>query len=129
MAERVEKSRKLRQAERLQHELLVAYKTVDGFITDWAVNISRGGVFINTRHPLNVGTTVKLIISLPDAPFPFDLVGRVTRVNEVNNPSNQVPGMGIEFLDVDDDKRARIERFVQRLRAELPEQQAPHRRN
>ena len=102
MAERVEKSRKLRQAERLQHELLVAYKTVDGFITDWAVNISRGGVFINTRHPLNVGTTVKLIISLPDAPFPFDLVGRVTRVNEVNNPSNQVPGMGIEFLDVDD---------------------------
>ena len=129
MAERVEKSRKLRQAERLQHELLVAYKTVDGFITDWAVNISRGGIFINTRHPLNVGTTVKLIISLPDAPFPFDLVGRVTRVNEVNNPSNQVPGMGLEFLDVDDDKRARIERFVQRLRAELPEQQSPHRRN
>jgi uncharacterized protein (TIGR02266 family) len=129
MAERVEKSRRLRQAERLQHELLVAYKTVDGFITDWAVNISRGGIFINTRHPLGVGTTVKLIISLPDAPFPFDLVGRVTRVNEFNNPLNNVPGMGIEFLDVDDDKRLRIERFVQRLRAELPEPQGQHRRN
>ncbi len=44
-----------RKAERLQHELLVAYRTVDGFITDWAVNISRGGIFINTRNPLAAG--------------------------------------------------------------------------
>lgn len=29
--------------------------------------------------------------------------------------------MGIEFMDVDDEKRARLERFVNRLRAELPE--------
>jgi uncharacterized protein (TIGR02266 family) len=110
-----------RRAARLQHELLVAYRTVDGFITDWAVNISRGGIFINTRKPLAVGTTVRLIISLPDTAFPFDLSGRVARVNEFDNPSNQVPGMGIEFVDVDEDKRARIERFVDRLRQELPE--------
>ena len=98
-----------------------AYRTVDGFITDWAVNISRGGIFINTRKPLAVGTTVRLIISLPDTAFPFDLSGRVARVNEFDNPSNQVPGMGIEFVDVDEDKRERIERFVDRLRQELPE--------
>src|SRR3954462_6069513 len=110
-----------RRADRLQHELLVAYRTVDGFITDWAVNISRGGIFINTRNPLAVGTTVRLIISLPDTAFPFDLSGRVARVNEFDNPSNQVPGMGIEFVDVNDEKRERIERFVERLRKELPE--------
>src|SRR5499427_1313358 len=121
MPEKVEKPQKGRRANRLQHELLVAYKTVDGFITDWAVNISRGGIFINTRKPLAVGTTVRLIISLPDTAFPFDLSGRVARVNEFDNPSNQVPGMGIEFVDVDDDKRERIERFVDRLRKELPE--------
>jgi uncharacterized protein (TIGR02266 family) len=119
-----EKSNKARRANRLQHELLVAYRTVDGFITDWAVNISRGGIFINTRNPLAVGTTVRLIISLPDTAFPFDLSGRVTRVSEFDNPSNQVPGMGIEFIDVDEDKRARIERFVERLRKELPEVQS-----
>jgi Tfp pilus assembly protein PilZ len=68
-----------------------------------------------------VGTTVRLIISLPDTPFPFDLAGRVARVNEFDNPANQVPGMGIEFMDVDDEKRGRIERFVERLRSELPE--------
>ena len=50
-----EKPKSGRRADRLQHELLVAYRTVDGFITDWAVNISRGGIFINTRNPLPVG--------------------------------------------------------------------------
>ena len=70
-----------RKSERLQHELLVAYRTVDGFITDWAVNISHGGVFINTRNPLTVGSVVRLIVSLPGAAFPFDLTGRVTRVH------------------------------------------------
>ena len=66
----------------MHHELLVAYRSVGGFLTDWATNISRGGLFINTRNPLAVGTEVKLIISLPDAAFPFDLNGRVTRVTE-----------------------------------------------
>lgn len=121
MPEKLDKSKRPRRADRLQHELLVAYRTVDGFITDWAVNISRGGIFINTRNPLAVGTTVRLIISLPDTAFPFDLSGRVMRVNEFDNPSNQVPGMGIEFVDVDEEKRARIERFVERLRKELPD--------
>jgi len=122
MPEKQDKSKtRPRRADRLQHELLVAYRTVDGFITDWAVNISRGGIFINTRNPLAVGTTVRLIISLPDTAFPFDLSGRVMRVNEFDNPSNQVPGMGIEFIDVDEEKRGRIERFVERLRKELPD--------
>lgn len=124
MSAKIEKPRALRQADRLEHELLVAYKTVDGFITDWAVNISRGGIFINTRNPLAVGTTVRLIISLPDTAFPFDLSGRVTRVNHPHNPANHVSGMGIEFLDVEDEKRERIERFVERLRKELPEPQS-----
>src|SRR5260370_27000191 len=90
-------------------------------MSGWAVNICGGGMSIKTRIPLAVGTAVRLIISLPDTAFPFDLNGRVTRIAEFNNPSNQVPGMGIEFVNVDDEKRARIERFVDRLRKELPD--------
>lgn len=116
-----------RQNDRLQHELLVAYRTVDGFITDWAVNISRGGMFINTRNPLALGSTVRLIISLPDAAFPFDLTGKVIRVSEFDNVQNQVPGMGIEFVDVDEEKQVRIERFVERLRKELPDPEVPRK--
>ncbi len=111
-----------RQFERLENELPVAYRSVDGFITDWVTNISKGGLFINSRTPLPVGTTVRLIIQLPDTPFPFDLTGKVVRVSEFDNATNEVPGMGVEFVDIDDDKRARIERFVDRLRKDLPDE-------
>src|SRR3954451_1283832 len=87
------------RAPRLEYELPVAYRTVSGFVTDWAVNISRGGLFINTQKPLPVGTNVKLIVSLPGTEFPFDLAGRVTRINETHVAPNQVPGMAIEFVD------------------------------
>ena len=87
-------SQPIRKSERLHHELLVAYRTVDGFITDWAVNISRGGMFINTRSPLAVGSIVRLIVSLPDAAFPFDLTGRVIRVHPPDTSSEHVSGMG-----------------------------------
>jgi uncharacterized protein (TIGR02266 family) len=111
-----------RKSHRLQHELLVAYRTVDGFITDWAVNISHGGVFINTRNPLAVGSVVRLIVSLPGADFPFDLTGRVIRVHPYDPEGAQVAGMGLEFIDIDDEKRARLERFVERLREVLPDE-------
>ena len=111
-----------RKAERLQHELLVAYRTVGGFITDWAVNISRGGMFINIRDPKPVGSMVRLIVSLPDSAFPFDLTGKVIRTQEYDGTGDQMPGMAIEFVDVDEEKRARLERFVERLRKELPDE-------
>jgi type IV pilus assembly protein PilZ len=108
-----------RRAVRLQHELPVAYRSVGSFITDWATNISQGGLFINTRKPLPVGTVVKLIIQLPGTGFPFDVTGRVTRVAEWDNHLNVAPGMGIEFTDLDGVKLERIQAFVERLRRDL----------
>jgi len=110
-----------RKATRLHHEIPVAYRSVGSFLTDWATNISQGGLFINTRKPLAVGTAVKIIIQLPGAAFPYELAGRVTRVTQYDNHANMVPGMGIEFTDVDDAKRREIETFVERLRRQLEE--------
>src|SRR5574341_635365 len=108
-----------RKAARLHHELPVAYRSVGSFLTDWATNISQGGLFINTRRPLPVGTQVKIIIQLPSAEFPFEIVGRVTRVTEFDNHANMVPGMAVEFTDIDTAKREKIEAFVAKLRKEL----------
>jgi uncharacterized protein (TIGR02266 family) len=110
-----------RRAARLHHEIPVAYRSVGSFLSDWATNISQGGLFINTRKPLAVGTAVKILVQLPGASFPFELAGRVTRVTEFDNRANMVPGMGVEFTDVDDSKRRDIEAFVARLRRDLDE--------
>src|SRR5574342_175269 len=108
-----------RKATRLHHELPVAYRTVGSFLTDWATNISQGGLFINTRKPLPVGTVVRLIIQLPSAEFPFAITGRVTRVTEFDNHANMVPGMAVEFTDIDEPKKQKISAFVEKLRLEL----------
>ncbi len=110
-----------RKSNRLHHEILVAYRTMEGFVTDWAVNISKGGLFVNTRTPLPVGSQVRLIISLPNAAFPYDLTGKVSWVNEFDNQSNVAPGMGIEFVDIGEDQKAKIADFVEKLREALPE--------
>jgi len=110
-----------RVAARLHHELPVAYRSVGSFLTDWATNISQGGLFINTRKPLPVGTDVKILIQLPGAAFPYELHGRVARVTEFDNAANMVPGMGVEFTGVDEAKKREIEAFVQRLRKEFGE--------
>ena len=110
---------KRRAAPRLHHEIPVAYRSVGSFLTDWATNISRGGLFINTRKPLPVGTSVKILVQLPGASFPFQLGGRVTRVTEYDNRANMVPGMGVEFTEVNDDQRREIEAFVDRLKTQL----------
>ena len=110
-----------RRAARLHHDIPVAYRSVGSFLSDWATNISQGGLFINTRKPLPVGTAVKILVQIPGASFPYQLGGRVTRVTQYDNKANMVPGMGVEFTDVDDAKRKQISAFVERLRSEFEE--------
>ena len=110
-----------RVANRLHHELPVAYRSVGSFLSDWATNISQGGLFINTRKPLPVGTDVKILIQVPGAAFPYEMTGRVQRVTEFDNAANMVPGMGIQFTDIDDAKKREIDEFVKRLRKEFGE--------
>jgi uncharacterized protein (TIGR02266 family) len=110
-----------RQAARLHHQIPVAYRSVGLFLSDWATNISQGGLFINTRKPLPIGTEVRVLIQLPGEQFPATLDGRVTRISEFDNAHNQVPGMAVQFTSVDDDRRDQLERFVQRLRRDLDE--------
>jgi uncharacterized protein (TIGR02266 family) len=108
-----------RRATRVHHEIPVAYRTVGSFLTDWATNLSRGGMFVNTRNPLPVGTEVKILLHLPGTSFPCHLEGRVTRVTEFDNRANLVPGMGVEFTSVDEAKQRELDTFVERLRAQL----------
>src|SRR5512137_898570 len=108
-----------RRANRLQHELAVAYRSVGSFLTDWATDISQGGMFINTRTPLPVGTDVKILIQLPMIESPIGLNGRVTRVVKLESRSRVAPGMGIQFTDLDPSRRQQLEALVERLQRDL----------
>ncbi len=83
-----------------------------------AVNISAGGIFVETADPQGWGRDLALSFALPEAGLPLAVAGRVAWVNEPREPRKRDcgPGMGIAFRDLSDSGRTMISRFVRRQR-------------
>ena len=116
-------ARDMRKSDRAETEVRVQYRTVGSFLSDFAINFSEGGVFLHSEDPLPVGSTVRLIFSLPNMPVLFDVSGRVKWVESPQQAkaSGKLPGMGIEFIHIDEIIRKRFEAYVRRLSEEMPE--------
>ena len=72
--------------------------SLDQFIERYAVDVSRGGIFIRTREPLSVGTRLKLEFQLQDAAPLLAGEGTVVWIREADPMrENVTPGMGVRF--------------------------------
>ncbi|MCB9653909.1 MAG: TIGR02266 family protein [Deltaproteobacteria bacterium] len=101
-----------RREPRLPVEVKIDYRTVGSFITDYTRNISKGGTFIRTSLPLDVGERVRLRLTVPGGEPPFALDGVVKWVSTLRDKDKHPPGMGVEFVDFDDRVRMELERLV-----------------
>jgi len=75
----------------------VKYRSLDTFFYDYALNISRGGIFIKTREPLEKGSKVEIEFDLPADTRTIRSTGQVVRVVRSDDDSTEPPGMGIMF--------------------------------
>lgn len=70
-----------------------------------ARNISEGGMFVELRDPLPLGSAVRIHFSLPDGPGEIVAHGEVKRHYFVNFVEQDQPrsltGMGVRFLGFD----------------------------
>jgi hypothetical protein len=55
--------------------LKVDYPSVDGFLQDYTINISRGGTMLRTHRHLQMGDWVELELSFPGLLSPISLKG------------------------------------------------------
>jgi len=111
-----------RKGARAPIEIRVEYRTVGSFLSDWVVNISRGGMFISTENPLRVGANVRLVFSLPGMPFMFDVNAEVKWSQTEPSDRQALPGMGVEFVEIDERVQKRIEAYVKQHADEMPDQ-------
>jgi uncharacterized protein (TIGR02266 family) len=90
--------------------LVVDYDGADDLIGDYTENLSTGGTFIHTERALDIGTEVQLVLSFPGLvhPIPIDGLVRWARGPEDGGE----PGIGIEFVRMDDQARARLEQVI-----------------
>lgn len=105
MAKTVE--RRISARKTINHE----FATVDQFIDEYVINISRSGVFIRSDEPLPVGTRVNLRFTvIQDELETIEGLGEVVRTVEKGRDK----GMGVVFVELSQVSKELIERILVR---------------
>lgn len=106
-----------RSAPRVTAHLQVRFGAADGeLLTDYTINLSTGGVFLETSRVLPENSPLWLEFSLPDRSEPIQCRGRVAWTNPEEGPKKPQlpPGMGIQFLDLPMAEMQAIREFMKR---------------
>ena len=79
--------------------------------------IGGGGIFIESRQPPQVGTTLKLEIVLPDdhQTKPIIAQGKVAWIRPGEEHYVFLPGMGVQFTEIAEEGRARLLNMIKAL--------------
>jgi uncharacterized protein (TIGR02266 family) len=89
------------------------FTSVDQFIAEYVMNISRSGVFIKSEDPLPIGTHVNLRFSvILDELEIIEGIGEVVRL--VDPGPDRVGGMGVVFVEMTQVSKELIERILVR---------------
>ncbi len=85
------------------------FESFDAFIHEYVTNISRSGVFIRSKNPLPVGTTVNLKFTVI-----MDDIETIEGTGEVVRTELDPPGMGVVFNEVTKYSGDLIDRLLSR---------------
>ncbi len=87
--------------------------SLEQFIERYAVDVSRGGIFIRTREPLPVDTRLRLEFQLQDAAPLLAGEGTVVWIRE-HDPTreNVTPGMGVRFDKLTPETQPTLEKIL-----------------
>lgn|SRR3989338_3186698 len=83
-----------------------------------SVNISTGGICIIAHEKLDVGTLLKLVITIPEIPPTVHATGRVAWVKSFTIATEEKTkyDVGIEFTEISEEDRKKVKRYVFSLR-------------
>ena len=116
---------------RAQVTLRIAYKSAGVLKSDYAENISQGGLFISTEDPFELGQTISLELFCAGTAAALPLAG-VVRWCGRQSPGPDAPpvqGIGVEFETLrDPERRAQFEALLQAALAPEPARVDPRER-
>lgn len=102
--------------------LKVEYPSVEGFLQDYTINISKGGTMLRTRRRLAEGDQVDLVLSFPGLLEPLRLKGTV-RWLRPDGPHDRTVGVAFDFTEGGAPQH--LEALVGQLREGDPSVMAP----
>lgn len=90
----------------LPRGMVVAWQSAGARVASRVRTLGLGGIFISTKEPPPVGSVVRLIFEVP---------GGDVRARAVVRDSRPGRGMGVEFILMGYEDRARLARLLKRL--------------
>jgi uncharacterized protein (TIGR02266 family) len=79
-----------------------------------------GGAFVLTTDPMDLGDEFLLKLLLPDGREPLEGECKVVWTNKYGKESDHLRrGMGIKFLNLQEENRIRIEEFIKDFKAKI----------
>lgn len=82
----------------MPYVVAVEFRSASSFLITYSLNLSRGGLFVETTHDLPLGTTLEVAFRIPSA-GDVALAGVVAWRREAGSPDGP-PGLGVEFTDI-----------------------------
>jgi uncharacterized protein (TIGR02266 family) len=83
-----------------------------GVFFGYAKTIGTGGMFLSSVNPKKVGQEFQITFRLPGDKEDIRCRCVVAWVREYSSLKDTEPGMGVRFLDLDDDTKKRIEEWT-----------------
>ncbi len=102
-----------RQYPRAPVSLLIQYRfdTLEDFLAEYSTDVSIGGMFIRTQDVRDEGSLIYLQFCLRDGAKLIEGLGRVVRINPATD--DEPGGMGVEFVNFDDESMKLIAQIVE----------------
>lgn len=112
-ARRERRSRQRREHLRVPVNIEVDYKSDENFLFAYITDLSAMGIFVKTHKPHAPGTMLTLRFKPLGAPE-FLVQGQVVWINSYrpSDPDSINPGMGVQFVDTDQETQRRLTKLV-----------------
>jgi len=104
-----------RGSVRVPTRLRVHFSTVDDLGRCLMTNLSRGGLFVATETPCEIGTCIHLRIEVAETGEAVEVLGEVVSVGGGASLQNEELGMGVRFRNLDDAERKAIDDLYERV--------------
>lgn len=110
-----------RKDTRFNVQIQVDYQTKELFTSNYTMNISKGGLFIQTNDPLPISSEIHLELNLPQSEVTMEVTGRVVWTFGMVKGSSQIaPGMGIKFINFSRENKKQLEDYIDNLSSDTP---------
>ncbi|GAB4532451.1 MAG: hypothetical protein Tsb0020_48560 [Haliangiales bacterium] len=99
-----------RAFQRVPYTVRVEFRTASSFLVAYSVNLSRGGIFLETDHDAAVGDSITLEFTVPGL-GPIKAMGRVAWRREPGNKEGP-SGLGVKFERIEDELGQVIDKLI-----------------